>query len=169
MLVTKAQWTTAKNSHKLVFCVFPEQLLSHIIFGLLHWYEVTLIKRYNKPLLQKSETKILKQSSHRRCSMKKDFLENFAIFIGKHHSWSYFLIKLQAWITGTSLKRDSSAGVFLWILRNFLEHLFWRTSANGCFLKRRHWFSTNEILKFYRRDVIGTSNWNFSIFFQLIF
>ena len=23
--------------------------------------------------------------------------------------------------------------VFLWTLRNFQEHLFWRTSANGCF------------------------------------
>ena len=31
------------------------------------------------------------------------------------------------------LKRDSNSGVFLWILRNFQEHLFWKTSANGCF------------------------------------
>ena len=33
----------------------------------------------------------------------------------------------------TFLKRDSNTGVFLWILRNFLENLFWRTYANGCF------------------------------------
>ena len=32
----------------LVFCVFPEQLLSHIIFGRLNCYEVTLVKKYNK-------------------------------------------------------------------------------------------------------------------------
>ena len=32
----------------LVFCVFPEQLLSHIIFGPLNCYEVTLVKKYNK-------------------------------------------------------------------------------------------------------------------------
>ena len=38
-----AQWTTAKNCRKLVFCVFPEQLLSHIMFGWLHCYEVTLV------------------------------------------------------------------------------------------------------------------------------
>ena len=31
------------------------------MFGRLHYYEVTLIKKYNKPLLQKSETKIFKQ------------------------------------------------------------------------------------------------------------
>ena len=37
------------------------------------------------------------------------------------------------WST-TLLKRDSNTGVFLWILRNFLKHLFWRTSVNYCFL-----------------------------------
>ena len=31
------------------------------------------------------------------------------------------------------LKRDSNTGLFLWILRNFKEHLFWRTSANRYF------------------------------------
>ena len=50
-----------KNSQKLVFWVFPEQLLSHIIFERLYSYEVTLVKKYNKPLLQKSETKIFDQ------------------------------------------------------------------------------------------------------------
>ena len=33
----------------------------------------------------------------------------------------------------TLLKRDPNTGVFFWILRSFLEHLFWRTSVNGCF------------------------------------
>ena len=31
------------------------------------------------------------------------------------------------------LKRDSNADVFFWILQNFSERVFWRTSANGCF------------------------------------
>ena len=35
-----------------------------------------------------------------------------------------FLIKLQA----RSEKRDSGTGVFLWILRNFQEHFFNRTT-----------------------------------------
>ena len=30
------------------------------------------------------------------------------------------------------LRRDFNSGVFLWILRNFQENLFWRASANGC-------------------------------------
>ena len=43
---------------------FLEQLLSHILthfFGLIPYDEVTLIKTYNKPLLQKSETEVFKQ------------------------------------------------------------------------------------------------------------
>ena len=49
-----------KNCSKLVFCVFPKQLLCHINSGWLRCYEDT-VKKYKKPLLQKSETKIFKQ------------------------------------------------------------------------------------------------------------
>ena len=61
------------------------------------------------------------RSSHRRCSVKKGVLRNFANFTGKH---------LQA---NNFFKRDSNTGVFLWNLQNFWEHLFWRTFANDCF------------------------------------
>ena len=44
------------------------------------------------------------RSSHRRCSVKKDALKNFAIFTGKHLSWGLFLIKLQA-LTAASVSR----------------------------------------------------------------
>ena len=44
----------------------------------------------------------LYKSSHRRCSIRKDGLQLY---------W----------------RRDSGAGVFLWILWTFLEHLFYRT------------------------------------------
>ena len=50
-----------KNCRKSVFCVFLEQSLPLIIFGLLHCYEVALIKKFNKPSLQKIEIKIFKQ------------------------------------------------------------------------------------------------------------
>ena len=60
-------------------------------------------------------------------------LKNFAIFAGKHLCRSVFLIKLQAFKSTTLLKRDSNTGVFLWILRNFQEHLFYKTSANDFF------------------------------------
>ena len=50
-----------------------------------------------------------------------------------------FLIKLQAWVSflvklpATLLKKNSGAGIFLWILWNFSEHLFYRTPLNDCF------------------------------------
>ena len=76
------------------------------------------------------------QNSHRRCSIKKTVLKNFAIFTRKHLRWSLFSLKLQAFRPVTLLlKRDSNSVDFLWILRNFLEHLFWKTSVNGFFLK----------------------------------
>ena len=49
-----------KNCRELVFWEFT-QLLYCIIFGRLHCYEVTLVKMCNKPLLQKTETKIFDQ------------------------------------------------------------------------------------------------------------
>ena len=79
------------------------------------------------------------RSNHRRCSNKKGVLKNFAVFTGKHLCWNLLLIKLQAFRPATLLKRDSNKGVFLWILPNFYEHVFWRTSANGCF-----WFWPNQ-------------------------
>ena len=62
------------------------------------------------------------RSSHRRCSVRKGVLRNFAKFTGKHLCQSLFFNK----VAGTS--------VFLWILRNFWEHFFYRTPADDCFL-----------------------------------
>ena len=59
------------------------------------------------------------RSSHRRCSVRKSALRNFAKFTGKYLCQSPFLIKLQgAWIF---LKKRLWHGVFWWILRNFWE------------------------------------------------
>ena len=40
-------------------------------------------------------------------------LKNYAIFTGKQLCWSLFLIKLQAFMPGTLLKRDPNTSVFL--------------------------------------------------------
>ena len=67
--------------------------------------------------------------SQPRCTIKKGVLKNFVITcVG-----ILFLIKLQAFIPVTLVKIDSNTGVLIWLLRNFKGHLFWRTSANGCF------------------------------------
>ena len=57
-----------------VFWIFTEKLLWHIIFGRLHWYEVTLVKKCNKPLLQKRETNIFDQIVFWACHAFSHFL-----------------------------------------------------------------------------------------------
>ena len=54
-------------------------------------------------------------------------LKKFAIFTGKHLSWSLFLIKMQGFMPATLSKRDSNTGVFSRIFKNslFIEHVWW--------------------------------------------
>ena len=59
------------------------------------------------------------RSSHRKCSIKKAALKDFAIFKGKHLCWSLFLIK--AFRPAILLKRNSNTGVLLRILQNILR------------------------------------------------
>ena len=51
----------------------------------------------------------------------------------------YFLIRLQASGLQLYLKRDSGTGAFLWILRNFQEHVFYRTPPEDCFRPYKDW------------------------------
>ena len=74
-------------------------------------------------------TTILKQPPE---VYKKSIPKDFTRFTGKHLSLSLFLVKLQA--------RRIQHSYFLWILRNCQEHLFWRTSAYGCFWPFSKWF-----------------------------
>ena len=57
------------------------------------------------------------QTVHSRSSTKKAALMNF---IGKHLCRSLFLLKFHAY----RLKKDSCAGVFLWVLPNISERFF---------------------------------------------
>ena len=56
------------------------------------------------------------KSGHKRCSLKKCVLKNFANFTAKDQCWSFFLIKLEFYQPGvlrTLLKKDSDTGHFL--------------------------------------------------------
>ena len=72
-------------------------------------------------------------------------LKNFAIFTRKHLCWSLFLTKLQTCGPATELKSNSSTGIFLRLLQNLKEHLFCKTSANGCFWNLMKVFLIHEI------------------------
>ena len=77
------------------------------------------------------------QKHHRRCSVREGALENFEKFTRKHFCQSLFLNKvafgLQLYL------RDPDPGVFLRILRNFKEHLFYRTPLDDCFCTLPRW------------------------------
>ena len=67
---------------------------------------------------------------------KKGVLRNFAKFTGKHLCQRFYFNK----VVGLSLQlywnRDSGKSVFLWILRNFWEHLFLQNTSNSCFCSK---------------------------------
>ena len=73
------------------------------------------------------------KSSHRRCSIRKYVLRNFTKFTGKPLCQSLFFNKVAGLRAATLLKRGSGRGVFLLILRNFQEHLFYRIPLDDCF------------------------------------
>ena len=65
--------------------------------------------------------------------MKKCILRSFTKLTRKHLCQSLFLIRLQAWGLQLYLKGNCCTVFFLWILRNFEEHLFYRTPLENCF------------------------------------
>ena len=73
------------------------------------------------------------RSSHWRCCIRKLFLKILQYPQETLVLESIFK-NLQTFRPATLLKRDPTTGVFLWILQNFWYYLFWKTSANGCFL-----------------------------------
>ena len=75
----------------------------------------------------RSLVNIFIQNQSPGCSMKKGVLKNFTKFTGKHLCQSLFFNKVAGLRPATLLKRDSGADVFLWILGNFIEHL-WMTA-----------------------------------------
>ena len=59
---------------------------------------------------------------------KKGVLANFAKFTAKICA----RLKLQASVWNF-VKKETLTGIFLWILRHFKEHLFYRTPLDDCF------------------------------------
>ena len=80
------------------------------------------------------------KSSHRRRSVGKGVLRNFAKFTGKPLCQSLSSASLRP---ATLLKRGSGTGVLLWIL---WEHLFYTTPLGDCFWTVR---SSNYLIRYY--------------------
>ena len=68
------------------------------------------------------------RSSHQRCFLRKGALKNFANDMGNQLCQSLFFNK----VAGPKL-HASGTGVFLWILQNLKNTLFYRTPLGDCF------------------------------------
>ena len=82
-------------------------------------------------LMEKPKKSLFTENSQKQPSevfCKKGVLANFAKFLRKFLRQSLFFNKVAGY-----WKRDSGTDVFLWILRNFEEHVFYRTTPSDCF------------------------------------
>ena len=82
-------------------------------------------------LMEKPKKSLFTENSQKQPSevfCKKGVLANFAKFLRKFLRQSLFFNKVAGY-----WKRDSGTDVFLWILRNFEEHVFYRTPPSDCF------------------------------------
>ena len=97
----------------------------------------TTINLYNDYILWMKLYNIPMQirSSYWSCFVKKGVLEISQNSQENTFVRVTFLIKLQAWDLQLYKKSDSGTGVFLWILRNFWAHPFYRTPPDDCFLQ----------------------------------
>ena len=130
---TKKTWRIMNNvigKSKLIHLTWPRKIIfnKNVIFD-----EKRIGNSFNNFFINigpKLADDIPTATKSRRCSVKKVFPKGTSG------------LKLY-------LKRNFDAGVFLWILRNFEEHLFLQNTAGGCF-----WISfesyvqkTNETIK----------------------
>ena len=120
--------------------------LLHNIFTNLSPLWILLYKYFSSWEILRNYSTIFR-SSHQRCSIKKAILKYFVIFTGKHLCRGLLLIKLKAIRCVALLKRDSNTDIFLHILWNLEEDLFWRTLVNGCIVGKCF------VRKFFRSDL----------------
>ena len=78
--------------------------------------------------------------------IKKGILKILAKFTGKHFSQSLFFNKVAADLRSETLL-NSGTVVFLWILRNFQEHLFYRTPPSDYFSLKKPFIRFSEALQ----------------------
>ena len=83
--------------------------------------------------------------------LQSGVLKNFAIFTEKHLRWSPFLAKLEAFRPVILLKRDSSIGVFLYMLRNFKNTSLYRTPP----VAASRYSAIQLPCKYYKRHRLG--------------
>ena len=77
------------------------------------FYKKVFVKSFAKFTVNVSAGVSFIRSSHRRCSVRKGVLKNFAKLTGKHLCQSLFFNKVVGLRPANFIKIDSGAGVFL--------------------------------------------------------
>ena len=110
--------------------------------------------------MNKTQNQAKFRSHHRRCSIKKGVLKNLAKLTREHLCQSLFFNKVADLRTATLFKKSPDTAVFLWILRNFQEHIFYRTPLAGCFSKfaKYHYKKLKELLNESKRKSFNEEN-----------
>ena len=165
MLISKTTLIFIANTLLMLLC-------SNLLYSLsLKWiftfFFYSLVSIYQRASSTRDFIFIRPEAVTRRCSVKQVFLESSQNSQENTCARVSFSIKLQA-------SGDSGTGVFLWILRNFLEHLFLQNTSSDCFCKTifsglflfhktpwEHSLSLSVLQKWKFSELC----WNFSIFF----
>ena len=77
--------------------------------------------------------KMYTSSSRSQMFFKTIVLKIVLMLKGEHLCWSFLFNKIEGLKACNLLKRDSNRGASLWILRNFLEQLLYRTPPAAAF------------------------------------
>ena len=136
---------------------FPKLIETFIIYETCILFSLGLVWEKAFP-----KVSLILRSSRPQMFFKIGVLKHFAISTGKYLCWRLFLIRLQAWRPATLFKRDSTIGVFLWILQSFVKIAAYEFSPQKCsqsYWKYKFIYHTTEI-HFER----GETNSTFSIY-----
>ena len=138
----------SKNCRKLVFWVFPEQLLSYIIFERLYWCEVTLVKRYNKPLQWKSEIKIFDQKAFHKNLLIVNEKKNSGVLRLNHIMLKFLTITKCLQLNCSQIQRLLVIVSLFWICPAF-SHFTFHISLEVLYLNWSRLKAVNNVLTSY--------------------
>ena len=125
--------TTFRTSFCCLYCLLWRYLVPFSTLSIDNFEQVNVCWDRNR--------RVSIRSSHRRCSVTKGVLRNFAKLTRQHLCQRLFFNEVEGLLSYFLLrpacnfikKRVPGTGVFLWILRNFWEHPYYRTPPDDCF------------------------------------
>ena len=104
-----------------------------------------LLEGYSEPF---SLDRFEHRSSHRKCSVKKSVLRNFAKFTGKHLCQSLFFNNVAGLRPATLLKKETLAQVFSSEFFEISKNTVSQNTSGRLLLCRRSWYSCHHQIQY---------------------